>query len=398
MWLFLLACDEYGLSSEAVDTGLDDIEIAENCDNELCIDEISPNWGPTSGGTEVRIYGTGFDGDVGISFGRLEVSDFTRLGTNQLLMYTPQGTDGPISVTVWSDYGEVEIENGFTYSDNGIPQDTGTQDSGSQDSGTQDSGTQDTGYQGDNSGAGLTGGVVEFGLVVDGFQLVSPEGYVVTASAMLHNPTQGSWLNWLAPMGSCINHANPIPLVASGNSYGQWAYLNAPNGSIPLGYSNGKYMATGLTSGDYIKGNSYSLSIPDGGIDISDVVTTAMGMGQNFGPSHYFAGGDYSSNYYFKDGTFFTWDVDSDPNSSMLFIFEVLDGSSLASLGLFQCHVSDTGSYQLPPDIFTGAIFGDVIIVQMLRLRQSSAIHPLNGSTIEGFSTTGGIGVAIFYQ
>ena len=96
--------------------------------------------------------------------------------------------------------------------------------------------------------------------------------------------------------------------------------------------------------------------------------------------------------------TYFTWDVDSDASSSMLFIFDVLDGNNGLSLGKFQCHSPDTGSYQLPPEIFEGALYGDIIIIQMLRLRTTNSISPIDGSTIEGFSTTGGIGVAFFVQ
>ena len=395
MWLWMIiACDEYGLQSDNGDTGLtEEMEEVNNCDGELCIDSIAPSWGPTSGGTEVRIYGSGFDGDIGVSFARLEISDFTRLGPNELVITSPQGAVGPIDVTVWSDYGEVILTDGFTYSDNGAPIDTGSSDSGSS-----DSGSTDTGSGGSNNGNGLVGGVVEYSMIVDGYLLATTEGYAINANAMLHNPTAGSWLSWMAPVGSCLNFTEPVPLSNTPLSLGPWAYLTAPNSSIPMQFNGSKYASTNLGTADYIKGNSYTLSLPDQGIEIPNVVTTAMGMGQNFGPSNFFAGGDYSTNYYMSTSTYFTWDVDSDASSTMLFIFEVLDGSNLTSLGQFQCHSPDTGSYQLPPEIFTGALYGDIIIVQMLRLRTTSSISPVDGSTIEGFSTTGGIGVAIFVQ
>lgn len=390
MWLLLIACDEYGLQSDSLDTGMATEEIIEACDGELCIDAISPNWGPTDGGTEIRIYGTGFDGNIGVSFDRLEVSNITRLGPNELVLTSPQGPSGPIDVTVWSDYGEVTLPNGFTYSDNGAPADTGSPDTGSPDSGS--------GAGGNNSGAGLVGGVVEYSMVVDGFLLATTEGYSINANAMLHNPVPGSWLSWMAPVGSCLNFSDPIPLSNSPLSLGSWAYLTAPNGSIPMQMSGTKYASANLDTSDYIKGNSYDLSFPEQGIDIPNAVTTAMGMGQSFGPSNFFAGIDYTTNYYMSTSTYFTWDVDSDASSTMLFIFDVLDGSNGMSLGKFQCHSPDTGSYQLPPDIFTGALYGDLIIIQMLRLRTTNSISPIDGSTIEGFSTTGGIGVAFFVQ
>jgi hypothetical protein len=389
LWM-LMACDEFGLKSETSDTGLSGAdEIIEHCDGELCIDDISPNWGPSTGGTEVRIYGSGFDGDIGVSFARLELSAITRLGPNELVLTSPQGSNGPIDVTVWSDYGEVVVENGFTYSDSGAPPDTGFEDSGSGDTGSSGE---------DNSGAGQIGGVIEYSMVVDGYLLASTEGYSINANAMLHEPTSGSWLSWLAPVGSCLNFTGTTPLSNTPLSFGNWAYLTAPNSSIPMQFNGSQFVSSNLVTSDYIKGNSYDLSIPDQDLEIPNAVVTAMGMGQTFGPSQFFAGGDYSTNYYMSTSTYFTWDVDSDASSTMLFIFEVLDGTTFDSLGAFQCHSSDVGSYQLPPDIFTGALYGDIIIVQMLRLRTTSSINPMNGSTIEGFSTTGGIGVAIFVQ
>ena len=43
MWLlFLFACDEYGLASGTVDTGAPvSDETTDNCDGDLCIDEIT---------------------------------------------------------------------------------------------------------------------------------------------------------------------------------------------------------------------------------------------------------------------------------------------------------------------------------------------------------------------
>ena len=169
MWLWtLIACDEYGLQSDNFDTGIETEEIIDNCDGELCIDSISPNWGPTSGGTEVRIYGSGFDGNIGVSFARLEVNTITRLGPNELVLTSPQGPNGPIDVTVWSDYGEVTLTDGFTYSDNGAPVDTGSPDTGNNDTGS--------GSGGNNSGAGLVGGDARRHARVDGGDLARDGG------------------------------------------------------------------------------------------------------------------------------------------------------------------------------------------------------------------------------
>jgi len=402
MWLWtLLACDEYGLKSENLDTGIGvEIETELNCDQNLCIDSITPNWGPATGGTEVHIYGSGFGNDVGVMFSRFEITDLTRLGPNELVLTSPQGPNGSIDITVWSQDAEVIISNGFTYSDTAPPEDTGNNDTGNNDTGNNDTGNNGGNNNGgDNSGSGLTGGLVEYSMVVDGFLLASQTGYAITANALLHQPTAGSWLSWMAPVGDCIDFTGSSTLSNQPLSLGSWAYLTAPNSSIPLQFNGNAFAASNLGTADYIKGNSYDLSIPDHNIEIPDAVVTAMGMGQTFGPTHFFAGGDYSYNYYMSNSTMFTWDVDSDAASTMLFIVQVVEGSAPTNTLLhFQCHVADTGFYQFPPDIFSSLWAGDLMIIQMLRLRTTTSLHPQNGSTIEGFSTTGGIGVAVFAQ
>ncbi|MEC7985387.1 MAG: IPT/TIG domain-containing protein [Myxococcota bacterium] len=416
-WLLsLTACDEYGFSSENTDTAyIADSEENNLCDGALCIDEISPSWGPSSGGTEVRIKGSGFDGNVGVAFGRFEITDMTRLGPNELFLYSPEFPEGTVDVTVWSDYGEVVVPEGFTYSDSGAPVDTGNSGSGNGDGNS----GNDTGNGGGNNGGGsngggnngggsngggggstnptgLTGGLIELSLIVDGFMLATTQGYSINASAMLHAPVNGSWLSWIPPKGSCA--FNTIsPLSNAHLDIGTWAYLNTPAGSIPLQNTGTSYTAPNLTPEEYTKGASHDFSAPDIGLDIFDAVVTAKGLGTSFGPTHFFAGGDYSFNLYSPISTAFTWDVDNDAASSMLFIIEVLDGANpTTSFGSFQCHSTDSGYYQIPATLFDGAIYGDILIIQMLRIRQTTSIHPQNGSTIEGFSMTGGIGIAFY--
>ena len=94
--------------------------------------------------------------------------------------------------------------------------------------------------------------------------------------------------------------------------------------------------------------------------------------------------------------TTFTWEPDTDPNTSMWFIVQVYDPVA-TYLGGFQCRAPDTGSYIIPTQLFDGALTGDSLVIQMQRLRIGSSIHPQNGSTIEAFSITGGVGLATFY-
>ena len=102
------------------------------------VTDIDPNFGSPSGGTSVVISGNGFEGDVAVSFGNMDV-DITVIDEQTILLETPSSpSEGQVDVTVESDLGTTTIDNGFTYTD-AAPEDTDTDTQDTQD--TQDTGT-----------------------------------------------------------------------------------------------------------------------------------------------------------------------------------------------------------------------------------------------------------------
>lgn len=62
---------------------------------------LSPDWGPSSGGTQVTIQVEGLlPGSVQVSFGRREADQVRRLGPSTLQAIAPPGEPGPVGVTV----------------------------------------------------------------------------------------------------------------------------------------------------------------------------------------------------------------------------------------------------------------------------------------------------------
>jgi len=387
-----IACDEYGLKSEGLDTAAGQSVDEEECDV-FCIDLISPNQGPVSGGTQVTITGVGFNGNIGVSFGRLDLT-VSRVDSRMIVVTSPAAPgEQSVDVTVWSDDGEETIEGGFLYTDT---------PNSNNDTGGTDTGGNDTGGGSNNgSGTGLTGGIIKFGLQVDPYHLLSTQDYILNASINIHNPGQGSWLDWIAPVGQCSWNLEPSAFSVSAEPMGSWAYLNSGAQSVSLqptvdANGNNIYSANNLSHTTYLKGAGYDLSIPDIGLEIQDAVITSGGLG-NFSPQDIFSSATPQYNYYQNGLTTFTWDPDTDPNTTMWFIVQVYDPAA-TYLGGFQCRTSDNGAYAIPGNLFDGALTGDSLVIQMQRVRLGTAIHPQNGSTLETFSVTGGIGLATFIQ
>ncbi|MEC7987795.1 MAG: IPT/TIG domain-containing protein [Myxococcota bacterium] len=408
-YVFLLGCNGKGVITLDDPPDTETEEATGFCDNLLCVEEISPNRGVSSGGTEVRLKGSGFDGNVGVAFNSDEISDVTVLGADILFFDTPPAEEGSVDVIVWSEHGTVVIPEGFVYFNTGDPEEPDTDDEEGEDNPSNDDDNDDANNDGNdedngdgndddsddsNNGTELVGGIVQLSLIVDGFRIASDQGYSISASVMLHEPTNGSWLSWVPELGSCENNT-PTPLSSTGIDLGENIFLNYGNISIPLADDGSTYTASALTSDFYIKGVGYDLDAPDIGLEISDAVVTAPGLGATFGPTNFFVGTEYA--YYSSENTVFTWETDLSEQSSMIFNVEIRDVSdSSIILESFQCHVEDNGSYQIPAERFDQATFGDFLIIQMYRMRRTTTVHPQNGSTIEGFSVTGGIGVALY--
>ena len=98
---------------------------------EVRITALDPTQGPISGGTNVTIYGEGFEGEVEVLFDSTSVA-VSIFDNRTLIVTTPAvSTDMRADVTVRSDLGEFVWGNAFTYGTGG--NDTGGGDTGDTD-------------------------------------------------------------------------------------------------------------------------------------------------------------------------------------------------------------------------------------------------------------------------
>src|SRR5262249_18543636 len=78
---------------------------------------ISPNPGPTAGGTSVTVTGTGFTGATAVSFGGVAATSFTVNSATQITATAPPQWSGTADVTVTTPAGTSAAVSGdrFTY-------------------------------------------------------------------------------------------------------------------------------------------------------------------------------------------------------------------------------------------------------------------------------------------
>lgn len=75
---------------------------------------VSPNSGPTAGGTSVAVSGSNFDPSDSVSFDGIPVTVVS--GTSTVInVVTPAHTAGPVNVAVANSNGGATFNNGFTY-------------------------------------------------------------------------------------------------------------------------------------------------------------------------------------------------------------------------------------------------------------------------------------------
>ena len=76
---------------------------------------VSPNTGPTSGGTDVAITGSGFDDTCAVAFGDAAGIDTTVVASTRITTTTPAGAGGVVDVAVTCATGSDVLDAGFTY-------------------------------------------------------------------------------------------------------------------------------------------------------------------------------------------------------------------------------------------------------------------------------------------
>ena len=76
---------------------------------------VSPNSGPTTGGTGVTITGTNFAADATATFGSAAATNVVVVSSTQITATTPAGSAGAVTVTVTASGQSGSLTNGFTY-------------------------------------------------------------------------------------------------------------------------------------------------------------------------------------------------------------------------------------------------------------------------------------------
>ena len=373
-------CEELGVKTTpyVYDTGDTDTTTPLE---DFVVTDIDPNFGSPSGGTSVIISGNGFEGDVLVSFGNMDV-DITVINEQTILLDTPSSpSEGQVNVTVESDLGSTTVENGFTYT-NDAPEDTNTQDTEN----TQDTDTQDSGS---TQGTGLTGGLVEMWRKVYAcptcFTPAFPQ-QTIEASVSIHQPAQGSWLSWFPPLNSCDIILN-YPNLGTSNDLGSVSLTGASGTSINLTFDamNGAYTNMNIPTTSFEYNTVYGMQST--AVSFQSVLQTpstpevvepsgmldAQGFIQPFSKSNF-------AIFWGPSGT----------TDTILFLLEVYGQGG--SYDTVTCLTTDSGGLGLDPALLSSFAAQDLLILSLYRMQLTGAIHPDNGSTVEAVSAVGVIG------
>ncbi|MCB9743223.1 MAG: IPT/TIG domain-containing protein [Alphaproteobacteria bacterium] len=392
--LTLLGGCQYGLDS------IDSVPLATDSEDEgdqrcagqpVCITELSPDWGPTSGGTQVTVRGVGFGPGPSIFFGNAEL-DVTVTGTDELVITTPGvPVEGGVDVRVDGRDGSYTLTDGFTYSDSGPP-DTG---SGGDDSG---------GGGGDDSGevqpTGQTGGLIEATYTVVGCPACFNMSDYLSSSvvAVFHTPVNASWYDWLGPQGGCVQNPTRGGLASQGYDLGQWAYLSSGSTSLSLRRESTQgltiYNTGPLGQYDIPRNAAMDFSVAGGGnlgaFELADVVETSEGF-SDIQPVAILNDQNNAFGASVQSGNAtFTWSPNSLAESFVVGVGVYNRGGSF--LGEVVCHTSDSGRFTVPAGYLQGYPSGSLLAIEMYRLQRAEVVNPADGSTVEGSFTIGVLG------
>ncbi len=380
-----LGCEELGVKTSPVsfDTGYDtdDVPLAD-----FVVSDIEPNFGSPTGGTSVVISGNGFEGDVLVSFGNLEV-DITVIDPQTILLETPSSpSEGQVDVTVESDLGVETLENGFTYTNAAPdePQDTDTDD-------TQDTNTTDTGS---TQSTGLTGGLVEMWRKLyacpDCFTPAFPQ-QSIEASVSIHDPAQGSWISWLPPLNTCL----PVLTYADLGTSLDLGQVSLVGGPSPVGLTfdsqSGSYTNMNVSQSAFEYNTIYGLE--SNLISFQSILQTPS-MPEIIEPSGMLDPQGFVQP--FSKSNFAIFWGPTGTSDTILFLLEVYgqDGS----YDTVTCLTTDSGGLGLDPSLLSAFTANDMLVLSLYRMQLTGAIHPDNGSTVEAVSAVGVIGTGYLVE
>ena len=379
LYVFATGCEELGVKTTpyVYDTSIEDTTVPLE---DFAVTDIDPNFGSPSGGTSVVISGNGFEGDVFVRFGNMDV-DITVIDEQTILLETPSSpSEGQVDVTVESDLGSSTIDNGFTYTNN-APEDTDTQDTDTQDTDDQDSGTSQS--------TGLTGGLIEMWRKVYAcptcFTPAFPQ-QTIEAAVSIHEPAQGSWLSWFPPLNSCDVILN-YPNLGTSDDLGAVS-LTGPNGtSINLTFdsTNGTYTNMNVPTTSFQYNAIYGMQ--------SNVVSFQSVLQTPSTPEVVEPSGMLDAQGFiqpFSKSNFAIFWGPSGTTDTILFLLEVYGQGG--SYNTVTCLTTDSGGLGLDPALLSSFADQDLLILSLYRMQLTGAIHPDNGSTVEAVSAVGVIG------
>ncbi|MFZ5481457.1 MAG: IPT/TIG domain-containing protein [Myxococcota bacterium] len=369
--------------------GLD--PLAEDGGGTISIVEVSPRWGPPDGGTEVTITGTGFVGEVAVTFGNADVI-VTVVDAQTIVATTPYaGVEATVDVSVTSDLGRADAPGAFAYSED-EPEETDADTDADADADADDDGT---------------GAVVETSV----FVVACPECFGVTqqvyvsASAAFHDGVRGSWTEWLPAVGDCANGSlTPAGPADAFVDVGDWVDLRSRSQSISMqgtpGADGVTYLADDLTEADWESGADFDLSVPEGGEWGAFEVENAVETPENFtdvqpvellepNPQRAF------SARIRKTGQEFTW-APYGGDGSILLLVDVYSAQG-SYQGTVSCREADDGRLTLPSSALNAYQANSLLAVSIYRYQLATFDLP-TGAEGESVSSIGYMGTGVLVQ
>jgi hypothetical protein len=389
-------CGVPGLAQKGADTSVEaDSEGQQEAP--VAIDALDPAQAPLQTQTEIVVRGRGFEGEVRVWIGNTEV-EVELIGPRQLVVTTPEvRAEAAVDVRVVSDLGEAVLKDGLRFTDDPIADDGAVDGADGADGGTDGA----DGADGGGDASGLVSGYTELGLYVVGCPSCLGFGGSVVgeAYAVLHEPTDGAWLDWLPGTGRCVNDPRRSTLSSTGRDEGASVYLQGGAGGIAMNrVRDGAltyYSASGLGTSDMPYNTSFDLAAPSASTPytVTGAVRTVRDAFDAFEPIELLSDGAYAFADLSAGYALFQW-APTGVSDAMMINIQVYDGTTGAYRGEILCAASDSGSFVVPSSAFSDYYAYDLAAVWIYRWSMTDAVHPLDGSTIQGGNAVGLIGTA----